>query len=1208
MDKRVTGINLFKGEVNDRVVLNHALFRVVMKTKYRFKADMYVYLSLMIIIGGCSGTAPAQSPPKVQTPGEDDSRQGPTDIALRNEMDSLSPLDERTPEAKSEPEPELDEPTRQRQFASGNETIAFASSGSGQLDVKMYPQFGHVYSIYCAAISPNNRYVLTGSKDESIRLWELESGILIRILDPETNVRSLAFSSDSKLAIAGDGSGRIDAWDVESGQKFQTISSRRGSTESQALGVFPDGKRVVAGYAKNNLHVWDLETGELIHALGGDERRFHGVKGYVRAEAGSLAILPDGQRVLGGYESGKIKLWNAQSGKLIWEINAHSGPVYSLAITKDGKYVFSGSTDGLKKWHIRKKRMIRHYSNLPTVRVIGLSSDGRKAWLGIGGRGSFLPNDNRVVLFDLKTGKGFDGEGINQRRFTNAVAMAPNGRVAVAGDGTGNLTVWDLKSGEIRQTIRGSKGRVNDMAVSPDGMQIATASMDKNIYLWDAEAMAQTAVLKGHKAWPSAVIFSPSGKYLLSSAGGQDDIRLWDLSTRKNTSSFSPGWNVERNGIAFTPDEKRVVSCNTKCEVRHFDAQTGRMINSYRVGDWCFSMNISRDGKRLLVGIDSDFHVRDLETGALIHKIGLPTNGMEKIVILPDGSQVAAAMPSRIFFLDIDKGEVVRSHKLRWEDAIVISEDGRYVATGNDRNVNLWDIESNKKLSTYGKHTRGISSIQFSASGRQLISSAKDGMTKIWNLETGRMVTMLTQDGEWLAYSDDGYFDASRRGGELAAMIKNMEGFRIDQLAVRNNRPDILLDRIGTKQPEREAHYRALYQARLRKLGLREEDLTEVYKKAPTATVLDIDKDGKQVDVRFTISDPQHDLAFYNIYVNDVPIYGSRGKPISGKRHTIDERVELSSGHNKIEVSALNKIGVESVRDGRAVIYKPTTQGDLYYLGFGVSLYKDPDLTLKYAAKDATDLETLFHTASGFRNVYTRTYVNTEVTKDAIKQAKDFLKQAGVDDTVLLFVAGHGLYGGRDSAKYYYVTYDTDLSRLEQTAADFESIENLLQGIAPRNKLFLMDTCQSGELSGEAQSLSINNTGGRQLHSRGIRAKKGQALGSAGAVVGIRGDRSRYIYNDLFRRSGSIVLSSSRGSELSYERDDFENGVFTEIVLKALSSKRADVNSDRRISTDELINYVTNQVSEVSSGLQHPVVDRDNLYVNFSLPMMSRVD
>jgi hypothetical protein len=342
----------------------------------------------------------------------------------------------------------------------------------------------------------------------------------------------------------------------------------------------------------------------------------------------------------------------------------------------------------------------------------------------------------------------------------------------------------------------------------------------------------------------------------------------------------------------------------------------------------------------------------------------------------------------------------------------------------------------------------------------------------------------------------------------------------------------------------------------------------------------------------------------YNVFVNDVPLFGAEGKPVLGLRQTIEESVELTHGRNKIEVSALNKLGIETLRDHRVVEYIKQTDGDLYYLGFGVSKYADPSLTLKYASKDALDLEAMLKRAKGkFNHVYTRVFADETATLDAVSKAKKFLEPAGVDDTVVLFVAGHGVYDDGDTPNYYYLTHDADLSRLDKTAARFELIEDLLQNIKPRNKLFLIDTCHSGELSPSDEAARLTGGNYRPLTARGIR-KKNDAQSNEAVVEKAFFDHDRYIYNNLFRRSGAIVLSSSRGAEWSFESDDIQNGIFTEEILKALGSNFADTNKDKSVSTEELRDYVIRTVADKTDGRQHPTVDRDNLENTFSLPLI----
>ena len=128
--------------------------------------------------------------------------------------------------------------------------------------------------------------------------------------------------------------------------------------------------------------------------------------------------------------------------------------------------------------------------------------------------------------------------------------------------------------------------------------------------------------------------------------------------------------------------------------------------------------------------------------------------------------------------------------------------------------------------------------------------------------------------------------------------------------------------------------------------------------------------------------------------------------------------------------------------------------------------------------------------------------------------------------------------------------------------------------------------------------------------SRGLKRKKPMKAASATPASrtlalgdGVR-YRNRYIYNDLLRRSGAVVFSSSSGGELSYESAKLKNGYFTEGLLRALAKRKGgDVDGDRRVSVRELEDYVRAFVRKESGGLQNPTIDRDNIFVDIALPV-----
>lgn len=187
---------------------------------------------------------------------------------------------------------------------------------------------------------------------------------------------------------------------------------------------------------------------------------------------------------------------------------------------------------------------------------------------------------------------------------------------------------------------------------------------------------------------------------------------------------------------------------------------------------------------------------------------------------------------------------------------------------------------------------------------------------------------------------------------------------------------------------------------------------------------------------------------------------------------------------------------------------------------------------------------------------------------------------------------------------YYFATHEVDPADLARTAAPFELVESLLQDIAPRRKLFLMDTCESGELDPGSPAGRHPLAPGMQSRALVRQAATPGPQTAVTAAPAYLSDRDRYIYNDVERRSGAIVLSSSRGSEASYELDELHNGAFTEAVLRALvGASDADGDGDGKLSARELAAFVARDVSARTAGLQHPTVDRDNVDLGQTLAL-----
>jgi WD40 repeat protein len=153
-----------------------------------------------------------------------------------------------------------------------------------------------------------------------------------------------------------------------------------------------------------------------------------------------------------------------------------------------------------------------------------------------------LLNDNSPTRFSpdvvkqLKSGEATlpanFGAALRSVLTGGVIAIAPDGKYALAGNEEGNIKVWDLSSGKEIQTWRAHTAAITSVAISPDGKLVASGSADRTVKLWDLTSGSLVRTFRGHTAEVTGVAFSPDGKFILS--GSLDkSVKRWEINTGK---------------------------------------------------------------------------------------------------------------------------------------------------------------------------------------------------------------------------------------------------------------------------------------------------------------------------------------------------------------------------------------------------------------------------------------------------------------------------------------------------------------------------------------------------------------------------------------------------------------------------------------------------------------------------------------------------
>jgi len=411
-----------------------------------------------------------------------------------------------------------------------------------------------------------------------------------------------------------------------------------------------------------------------------------------------------------------------------------------------------------------------------------------------------------------------------------------------------------------------------------------------------------------------------------------------------------------------------------------------------------------------------------------------------------------------------------------------------------------------------------------------------------------------------------------------------------------------VLERLGNPNKELILAYHQAYVKRLKKMGFEEEDLGDDFH-IPESVIENfeympiIEEEGIEIDLNF--KDSKYNLDRYNIWINDVPLFGIQGqslKEMKTDQYSVTEKITLSKGNNKIQLSCMNEKGAESYKETVEITYEPEieTKPDLYIVAVSVSEYEQSDMNLKYAVKDGRDLVNYYSSATAkFEHIYVDTFFNTTAKKDEIVKIKEKLKQTKVDDKVILYVSGHGLLD--DNLDFYFASHDMDFNDPGKNGISYDMLEGLLDGIPARKKLFLMDACHSGEVDKESnEGGTIANVSSTSYNKKGAFVANSPKLGLQNTF-----ELMQELFVNLNRGSGAQVISAAAGNSYALESDEWQNGVFTYSILSGLEDYAADINNDKQITVSELKSYVSNKVVELTNGAQKPTSRQENIEFDF---------
>jgi len=1086
---------------------------------------------------------------------------------------------------------------------------------------------GHTKFINDIDFHPSGDLLVSVSANSKNYIWDLNTWSIKDSISYTTEIQKICHTPDGAKMVAACKSGEIMYFDAPNYGYNMNVGKIGGSVKT----LHTANGLIAASSSHNDLVIYDLESKALLKKL----------KPLGGMDIVGLTILND--KIVYGSVDGKVRVIDLKTFENTLTFKTHHSIVTLGANAKRNIVATAGNDKTLVIWDLKDGNKITSFKNTAIdskgrqveekIRQIIFNPEG--GMLATSGYKSAVfskskSKDNTIKLYDVdrkrlyKTLKGevtipdaYCFHSADNYFYTSSDSL---------------LKIWDLNKGErVGEAIFHERKRETAFNNEEEKSEIKNKTLNKlnrlkklAIY-GDADAeefnfdrAKQKTLEKGQNAAKNLttrgdrLYISSGGKYMITKFN-KDEYRLYDLNDgvpvyRTYLKSDIKGGV---NGFAISPDEESLVFVGGGMSgVSIVDLEKGkvdRVLHSARIDRGIYearTASFSSDGKMLAVVSNLGvITIWNTSTWDEIITVDLKGGVRNKAFIQFSEKANELYIQTLIGLFRIDL-KTYTPHKMYDKvdgNPVAFNYPSDYIVSKNKHGLYFYNTVSGKKSTAEFVNAKSIVHMEMNKYGYVGVS-LKNGELKIIDPETGKeRYVMVTEGDNAIFKTTDNYYKISKKGTDLVTFRVGKDAYPFEQFDAKFNRPDIVLKAMNSENEGLVALYERAYSKRLKKLGISENELSGDMK-LPSLSILNRNElpvvtSERKVMLKLKGSDENNSLSKVNVWLNDVPVNGINGIKTSGGQYADDVEVSLAAGLNKIQVSITNSKGGESLKETVEIDCEVEAKRNMYVISIGTSAYKDKRYNLNYAAKDANDLAGLLKDSGDvYGSIYQKVLTDQEVIKDNFKALEGFLKDATIDDVVLVFIAGHGVLDSEYD--YYYGTHDIDFNNPKGYGLKYAEIEDVLDGIKPLRKLLIMDTCHSGEVEKdeveEAETAALVEG---DIMFRSV----GNGVKEINEDEVSPSDMMKELFSDLRRGTGTTVITSAGGTEFAMESAEWKNGLFTYCLLSGLRNRTADINEDGKIMLSELQLYVTEKVSKLSHGRQVPTSRIQNIALDYQI-------
>jgi WD40 repeat protein len=1064
---------------------------------------------------------------------------------------------------------------------------------------------GHTNWINSISIDSSENYVLSSSRDNTIKLWEISSGMEVQSYSQSNSITKAIFYNQDKEIISSSKDSEIVVWDKTTGNKKAILTEH-----SEAVNDFLVYSNKLISIGDDSLLIrWNLNnysidtrtklkfTPKVIKQI--DETNF-----LIQGESNSICFynsfnsnlifksflneekifsidVLDSSKLLVIFQEGKVKCYNWKSDVCEFEVLTKDSQIYSsLIIPNKSIFITSGNDNHLKIWSLKNADLVRIINSGHDGQIIVMSVAPDNSYFLTGSKDQTIKAWNLDSLELLNTFFGHKGR-VSHLTF----GKNPNIFFSVSRDKS--IISWEVKNNSYSKRFQGYTIRMNNIDFSSSNELFLLSGRDSIIRIFDTKSGKIKKLLSGHKSNVLHAEFNYGSNKIIS-AGSDNSVIFWDVDKEKIINVYK-GHNHYVNYATISKNDSIIVSCSDDSSVIIWNQKSSELIKRVKFPFRVLKTIFSRDDSEFLIFGKTNFVYKySIKELCIIDTL----QASKEIVLASALSQngqffITSGVDKVIRIWHYSDFKLIREIKLHkdyvW--ALAISNDDNWIYSGGDDDV---IFRTSLIDSTFFKligHDGLVLSIKTSQDDKFLVSCGGDHRTIFWNLsDCKKSHTILNlNNNNWVYYDSDFRFDASKEALDKIAISCDLVVNVIDLSQVKDslwvpglvekimNGDSILInDRPAPK---------------LKDLNIC--DLTPI--------IEPIDKGDKGL-YRYKIIPRNGGLGETEVYINGNLTYKFKPEQLQKKLEQKKEVYYLTFSSDTLqgfltgEKNNANPILVKAKVKGSGIygrgvvldVVKTTEKENPKFYGvfIGVNDYGNPTKEssaqryrdLDFAKKDADDLSNAVEATA--RNlfkedcrIYRLTGTGNSDSVPSKANLQNVLKEIGenakASDILYIFFAGHGDISEKSGEKEIrFILHKADKKNVMSTSF---GVEELTEWCHPKNikaqkRVLVFDACHSGQIIN--QTMAFNGRGDDEA------------------------TRIRQL-DRLKDKNGMMILAAAADNESAYEDETLNQGVLTYHLLQVMKEQPKDTSLEIRSWFDETIDLVKDY-SRANGNQQEP--------------------